>query len=103
MTVPVATISMLVGNQETKLDEKLELIGLEVHRELNKIPEAKLTLLDGSVAKRTFAASNLAFFAPGATIRVALRFEGKSADKVEPSPPLSTAWRGLDQIGRAHV
>ncbi len=82
MTVPVATISMLVGNQETKLDEKLELIGLEVHRELNKVPEAKLTLLDGSVAKRTFAASNLAFFAPGATIRVALRFEGKSADKV---------------------
>lgn len=79
MSIPVATITDAGG---ATLDETIELMALEVHRELNKIPEAKLTLLDGSVAMRKFAVSNLEFFAPGKQISVALRYEGKTVDTI---------------------
>jgi uncharacterized protein involved in type VI secretion and phage assembly len=75
-SIPVATIS----SGADKLPNTIELISLEVHRELDKIPEAKLGLLDGSVAKREFAVSNLQFFAPGKTISIKLRYEGDAAD-----------------------
>jgi uncharacterized protein involved in type VI secretion and phage assembly len=76
MGVPVATIT----SQGTTLDPTIELLSLEIHRELNRIPEATLTLLDGSVAERRFSVSNLAFFLPGAPISIALRYEGDSSD-----------------------
>lgn len=69
--IPVATIK----SGTTKLPETIELMSLEIHRELDKIPEAKLTVLDGSVAKREFAVSNLEFFEPGKTISIQLRYE----------------------------
>ena len=76
MGVPVATIT----SQGSKLDPTIELLSLEIHRELNRIPEATLVLLDGSVAKRRFSVSNLAFFLPGASIAIDLRYEGDSKD-----------------------
>ena len=76
MGVPVATIT----SQGSKLDPTIELLSLEIHRELNRIPEATLVLLDGSVAERRFSVSNLAFFLPGASIAIALRYEGDPTD-----------------------
>lgn len=75
MGIPIAVIK----NGSSRLDEKYELMTLEVHRELNKIPEAKLTLLDGSVAKREFAISNTEFFALGSLVSIALG-EGNKGD-----------------------
>jgi Rhs element Vgr protein len=74
--IPIAVIK----SGAARLDEKIELISLEVHRELNKIPEAKLTLLDGSVAKREFAVSNSEFFALGSPISIALGDGNKGDD-----------------------
>lgn len=76
MGVPVATIT----SQGSTLDPTIELLSLEIHRELNRIPEATLVLLDGSVAERRFSVSNLAFFLPGASIAIALRYEEDSTD-----------------------
>ena len=76
MGVPVATIT----SQGSTLDPTIELLSLEIHRELNRIPEATLVLLDGSVAERRFSVSNLAFFLPGAPITIALRYEGDPSD-----------------------
>lgn len=76
MGVPVATITC-AGKP---LDPEVELLELEVRRELNRVPEAKLTLLDGSVAKRAFEISDRDSFVPGSKITVAMRFEGDPAD-----------------------
>lgn len=76
MGIPVATISS--GGKA--LDERFELMSVEIHRELNRIPEAKLVLLDGSVAARKFELSNDPFFELGKRIKIALRYEGDDAD-----------------------
>jgi len=76
MAVPIATIT----SQGSQLDTTIELLSLEIHRELNRIPEATLVLLDGSVAKRRFTVSDLGFFLPGSSIAIALRYEGDRTD-----------------------
>lgn len=76
MGIPVATIS----SAGKALDERYELMTVEIHRELNRIPEAKLVLLDGSVAARKFELSNQEFFALGKRIKIALRYEGDDVD-----------------------
>ena len=76
MGIPVVTIS----SEGQKLDPTVGLVSVEIQRELNRIPGAKLVLLDGSAAMRTFALSNTAFFEPGKRIEIALRHEGDNAD-----------------------
>jgi uncharacterized protein involved in type VI secretion and phage assembly len=76
MGVPVVTIS----SAGKILDSSIELLSLEIHRELNRIPEATLILLDGSLAERRFSVSDLAFFMPGAEITIALRYEQDPSD-----------------------
>ena len=76
MGIAVATIK----SEGKELDPTIELMSLEIHRELNRIPEAKLILLDGSVAQRKFEVSNSAFFALGKQITIALRYEGDDTD-----------------------
>lgn len=76
MAVPIATIT----SQGSQLDSTIELLSLEIHRELNRIPEATLVLLDGTVAERRFTVSNLGFFLPGSSIAIALRYEGDPTD-----------------------
>jgi len=78
MGIPVATIKS--GGKP--LDPTIELMSVEIHRELNRIPEAKLVLLDGSVAKRKFELSDTAFFEPGKRIEIALRYEGDATDTI---------------------
>lgn len=76
MGVPVATIS----SEGKTLDPTVEVISIEIHHELDRIPEARLVLLDGSVAERKFELSDSAFFEPGNQVEIALRYEGDSSD-----------------------
>jgi uncharacterized protein involved in type VI secretion and phage assembly len=76
MAVPVISIS----SEGQSLDPSVEVLSVEVQREINRVPEATVLLLDGSLAERRFAISNLAFFLPGAPIRIALRYEGDPAE-----------------------
>lgn len=76
MGVPVPTITC--GGQP--LDPKVEIVEIEIRRELDRIPEAKLHLLDGSVAKREFEVSNSELFVPGKPVTIAMRYEGEGED-----------------------
>jgi Rhs element Vgr protein len=58
------------------LPAELEVLDLEIQLELNRIPQASLTLLDGSVAERCFEISDGALFKPGSRISIALGYEG---------------------------
>lgn len=69
MAVVVPTIT----SEGQALDPTVQLLSLEIRKELDRIPEARLVILDGSVAAREFAVSNTAFFAPGKAITIALR------------------------------
>jgi uncharacterized protein involved in type VI secretion and phage assembly len=69
-----------ISSEGQSLDPSVEVLSVEVQREINRVPEATVILLDGSLAERRFAISNLAFFLPGAPIRIALRYEGDPAD-----------------------
>lgn len=78
MGIPVASIS----SAGKAMDERFELMSIEIHRELNRVPEATLVLLDGSVAARKFALSNDPFFELGKRIKIALRYEGDDVDTI---------------------
>ena len=58
------------------LPAELEVLDLEIQLELNRIPQASLTLLDGSVAERCFEISDGALFKPGSRISIALGYQG---------------------------
>ncbi len=73
MGIVVATVT----SDTTPMDPAVDLLSLEIRKQVDKVPEATLVLLDGSIAKQEFALSNQAFFAPGKKINVKLRYEGK--------------------------
>lgn len=73
MPVFVATIT----SDGKTMDPTIELMSLEIRKELDRIPEAKLVVLDGDPARRNFPVSDSGFFNPGKKITVELRYEGK--------------------------
>ncbi|HLT34888.1 MAG TPA: phage baseplate assembly protein V [Enhygromyxa sp.] len=78
MGIPVATIS--AGGQT--MDPAIDVLSIEVRKQVDKIPEARLVLLDGSVARREFEVSDTAFFEPGKQLRIQLRYEGEKDQQV---------------------
>lgn len=71
----LATPTILSAGQ--RIDPAYQLISIDVRREVNRIPRAHLTLLDGDAAKRDFPISNAATFEPGKEIEIKLRYEGE--------------------------
>ncbi|MBC7976906.1 MAG: hypothetical protein H7138_18175, partial [Myxococcales bacterium] len=69
MGVPNITIT----SDGTRLDPIVQVLSVQVRRELNRIPEAHVSLIDGSVADRTFTHSDTAFFEPGKSLTIAVR------------------------------
>lgn len=65
-----------------KLDPKYQVIALDISREINKIPDARIILIDGSGAQQKFEIADSDFFVPGKEIEIKLRYEsdaGKEA------------------------
>jgi Rhs element Vgr protein len=63
------------------LDPSFEILEIEVHRELNRIPQARLVLVDGDLAQRQFKLSDQKLFVPGAKVKIDLRYEGENSDQ----------------------
>lgn len=77
MSVVTATV---VNPATGTLPPTYSLMSIDIRRELNRIPNATLVLLDGDPAQRTFQVSDSEFFAPGAEIQIKLRYEGQGPD-----------------------
>ncbi|HEX8115157.1 MAG TPA: type VI secretion system tip protein VgrG [Kofleriaceae bacterium] len=73
----VATIT--ITSEGTPLDPAVGILAVEVRRELNRVPEATITVVDGSVAERRFAHSDTGFFEPGKSLAIAVR-DGDGVD-----------------------
>ena len=75
MQVVTATIL----NNGKALKATYRIIGIDINREVNRIPYAQVLLVDGHSASRTFPLSDDDFFAPGEDIEIKLRFEGSTS------------------------
>lgn len=80
MSVVTATIK----SKGKKLKAIYRLVGIDIQREVNRIPFAQLLLIDGSAATKKFLLSEEDFFTPGNEVEILLRYEGiqKSAKRV---------------------
>src|SRR5687768_8087455 len=63
------------------MDPSFELVSIDIVKEVNRIPYAILSLLDGSASKQNFLVSNDAFFEPGKEIEIKLRHEDRSSEE----------------------
>lgn len=64
------------------MDPAFEVLSIDVRREVDRIPQAELRIVDGDPAKRKFAAMDSGFFDPGAKIEIKLRHEGETDETV---------------------
>ncbi|RFS19327.1 type VI secretion system tip protein VgrG [Chitinophaga silvatica] len=62
------TFSIRINGKE--IPRSYEVYAVTVIKEANRIPQAKVTLIDGTPAKESFAASNDTLFVPGAAIEI---------------------------------
>jgi Rhs element Vgr protein len=63
------------------LNPAYELLGLDITKEVNRIPYAQLVLLDGDAAQQQFALSDADFFKPGQVIEIKLHYPNESSDQ----------------------
>lgn len=78
MSVAIATVL----SEGRAMDPCHQLLSLEVEHALDRVPTARLVLLDGHVARREFELSDADFFAPGKRVEIALRHEGQDDARV---------------------
>lgn len=64
----LCTFTILLGGEE--LSRTYQVISVAVERELNRIPTAKLVIIDGDAASQDFALSNEDLLIPGAEIEI---------------------------------
>jgi len=52
---------------------------ISIHKEINKIPFARITIFDGNPAEETFSVSNTSTFIPGKSIEITLGYHSQEA------------------------
>ncbi len=80
------SVTVTISSNGTTMDPSYQLLSLSVQREVNRIPQAELTLRDGDAAQRKFEISDTTFFAPGSEIEIKLRYEGSPDESVFKGP-----------------
>jgi Rhs element Vgr protein len=77
----MAVVTPTISSDGTVMDPGCQVLAIDIVREVNRIPYARLTLIDGDVATRKFAVSDSGFFDPGKKIDIKLRWEGDPASE----------------------
>ncbi|HEY8209123.1 MAG TPA: contractile injection system protein, VgrG/Pvc8 family, partial [Myxococcaceae bacterium] len=77
----MGALVITISSEGKKLDPTVEILSVEVRREVNRVSEAEITLNDGSVAERKFELSDTPLFVPGKKVSIAAR-EGDAKDAV---------------------
>jgi Rhs element Vgr protein len=84
----MSTVTATILSDEKVMDEKYELLSIDIVKELGRIPYAQIALLDGSAARQKFVISDTDFFIPGKKIEIKLRYETVPAKE-------ATVFKGL--------
>jgi Rhs element Vgr protein len=72
----MSVVTAVIKSKGKSLKAIYRLVGIDVNREVNRIPFAQLILVDGDPATRKFPLSDEGFFEPGAEVEIQLRHEG---------------------------
>ena len=73
-----ATATIL--SEGSPIDPGYDLISIDIRREVNRIPSARLVLVDGDAAERKFSISDAAVFEPGKEIEIRFGYENETPD-----------------------
>lgn len=73
----LVSYSVLASGSE--IDSAYQVTRIWVHKELNKVSTAKVTLLDGSASQEKFVISNTSDFVPGTEIEIKAGYHSKDA------------------------
>src|SRR3954447_684977 len=73
MSAPSVTIT----SNDERMDGGSEVLSVDILSEVDRIPEARVVLIDGDSAGRKFAISDSSFFEPGRVLEIKLRNEGE--------------------------
>jgi Rhs element Vgr protein len=71
------TVSVLVSGHQ--IPDTYEVTQVQVQQQINRIPWAKITLLDGSPSQKTFAISESGSFVPGAEVEIKAGYHSQEA------------------------
>ncbi len=71
--------TIILTSEGSRLDPVVQIEKIEVRRDLNRVPEAHVSVLDGNLAKRKFVQSDTAFFEPGKSLTIAVRDGDKAS------------------------
>jgi Rhs element Vgr protein len=71
-------ITFTILSDGTAVPATAEIVSIDIWQELNRIPRAKITILDGSASEQTFAVSEEDWFIPGKEIEILV---GYSSDE----------------------
>lgn len=72
-------ISLTILVEGNKISDQYRISEVEVNKAVNRIPYAKITLLDGSAAEETFAISESDDFIPGKAVEIRAGYAGEDA------------------------
>jgi Rhs element Vgr protein len=72
----VSVVTLTILSNGSAIAPQVEVLAVDIRRELNRIPTARLMLIDGDLPHRTWPLSDAATFAPGAEIQIKARWEG---------------------------
>jgi len=74
----VVTFRVATGDDAREVDSTVNIHSITIHREVNKIPFARIRILDGDPAAGDFAVSDTGQFIPGTKIQVSLGYESEN-------------------------
>ena len=67
---PKDLVTFTISIDGNRISNAYQVVSIIVTKEVNKIPTAKITLLDGDVSKEDFELSNSADFVPGNELEI---------------------------------
>ena len=70
-------VNVTILSDGNEINPEYALVNIDIIKEVNKIPCASITVLDGDSAKQKYEISDTAFFEPGKEIEIKLRYEGE--------------------------
>lgn len=69
-------VSFTISSNGKDIDSSWQVVSIDVRLGVNRLPKAKLVLYDGSAAAETFPISQTSALIPGATLEIALGYNG---------------------------
>lgn len=70
-------VNVTILSDGNEINPEYALVNIDIIKEVNKIPCASITVLDGDSAKQKYEISDTAFFEPGKEIEIKLCYEGE--------------------------